>query len=226
MPIPKELVNTLLPAEAEFLAESELITISPLQRLPMIQLITGSFGPFKPPRKCEVPLWLAITLKSRGKCIIEPPSWLNIANISAKIEHEKTHSEFSSLPYHYIEIAHILLDCAADDIPDANKLRILFKDFRDIRLPKSRLGLKNLDPHYLQMDNLGSMEINEIRPYFTRTFNELRRFQPVEDEQQPEDGADDYLDDENVDIDIDSNNMDTKSNIDKSDMAFDNLYDI
>lgn len=64
---------------------------------------------------------------------------------------------------------------AADDIPNAEQIRKLLKDLRETRQAKSRTGLTVLDDKWLGMNNLSLMEINEIRPFFTRAFNEMRK---------------------------------------------------
>lgn len=41
-------------------------------------LVQGEFGPFNPSMHTQVPLWLALNLRQRHKCRIEPPQWLNV----------------------------------------------------------------------------------------------------------------------------------------------------
>ncbi|KAJ3055397.1 DNA replication protein psf2 [Rhizophlyctis rosea] len=177
MALPKPYRFTFTPAEVEFLAENEPITIVPLHRMDTLQMIGGYYGPFRPPIKQKVPLWLALTLKKKQKCQIQPPSWMDPERLQANIEDEANRPAFSALPFHYMEIAHLLLDCASDDIPRADLVRTLLRDLRERRQAKARQGLQTLDPHYLQMDNLGLMEMNEIRPFFTKSFNELRKLE-------------------------------------------------
>ncbi|KAB1272214.1 Olfactory receptor 4S2 [Camelus dromedarius] len=62
-------------AEAEFLAEKELVTIIPDFSLDKIYLIGGDLGPFNPGLPVELPLWLAVNLKQRQKCRLAPPEW-------------------------------------------------------------------------------------------------------------------------------------------------------
>ncbi|KAI8826924.1 DNA replication complex GINS protein PSF2 [Fimicolochytrium jonesii] len=178
MALPKNMRNAFTPAEIEFLAESDTISIIPRQRMDQLQLINGSFGPFRPPIKQDVPVWLAITLKQKHKCQIQPPNWMDVEFLREKIEEENANEEFSALPFRYMETAHLLLACASDDVPQADLVRTLLKDLREARQRKARQGLQALDPYYLQMDNLGLMEINEIRPFFSKAFNELRRLVP------------------------------------------------
>ena len=35
-------------------------------------------GPFSPAIPVEVPLWMAINLKQRQKCHIQPPAWMDV----------------------------------------------------------------------------------------------------------------------------------------------------
>ena len=55
------------PQENEFLAENELIEIIPNFRGNKLQFISGTFGPFRPAKPVEVPLWLAIYFKQRKR---------------------------------------------------------------------------------------------------------------------------------------------------------------
>ncbi|RKO86928.1 hypothetical protein BDK51DRAFT_22418, partial [Blyttiomyces helicus] len=100
--------------------------------------------------------------------------------LTEKLKEENDRPQFSSLPLHFQEIAHLLLECATEDIPKAAEVRTLLKELKEFRQNKARKGLRNLDPYYLQMDNLGLMEINEIRPFFTRAFDELRKLESTE----------------------------------------------
>ena len=66
----------MTPQEIEFFAENELIEIIPGFKGGKLNFICGSFGPFKPAKPIEVPLWLAIYLKQRKKCDVQIPNWL------------------------------------------------------------------------------------------------------------------------------------------------------
>lgn len=91
------------PAEVEFLAEKELITIVPNFSENRLYLISvgdliftlapsmfrqlpppsfgapqGEVGPFNPSMQTRVPLWLALNLRQRQKCHIVPPEWLSV----------------------------------------------------------------------------------------------------------------------------------------------------
>ena len=52
---------------------------------------------------------------------------------------------------------------ASDDIVEPELTRRLVRDLREVRQAKERKGIQALGETHLQMDNLGLMEINEIR---------------------------------------------------------------
>lgn len=96
MALPPALLNTFLPAELEFVAELEDVDIVPLFRMLPIRtiavlslslsrrlwdlmlLVQGMVGPFEPPRKARVPIWIACALKKRRKCRIVAPPWMGV----------------------------------------------------------------------------------------------------------------------------------------------------
>lgn len=80
---------------------------------------------------------------------------------------------FSPLPLHYVAIAHLLLEHAAEDIPDASRVRALLKDLRDARQSKILAGLGMINPTHLEMTNISSMEICELRPLFVTALSQL-----------------------------------------------------
>ena len=52
---------------------------------------------------------------------------------------------------------------ASDDIVEPDLTRRLLRDLREVRQAKARKGIDTIGDTHLQMDNLGMMEINEIR---------------------------------------------------------------
>ncbi|KAL1929577.1 hypothetical protein VTP01DRAFT_1715 [Rhizomucor pusillus] len=175
MALPRAHQQAFTPREIEFLAGHEEITVIPTHRMPRLDLIEESYGPFRPPLKAKVPLWLALMMKKNNRCHILAPEWLSTESLSRRLQEEEQESEFSALPFHYMEIAQMLLETAPDDIPDAEEIRRLLKDLRETRQSKARLGLSALDHKWLGVNNLSLMEINEIRPFFTKAFLEMRK---------------------------------------------------
>ncbi|KAG8880219.1 DNA replication protein psf2 [Tulasnella sp. 331] len=76
MALPPALQSSTTPYELEFMAMEDVLEIVPLFSMDRIRLLTGVFGPFRPPAKAKIPMWMAMDLKSRRKCHIVPPDWL------------------------------------------------------------------------------------------------------------------------------------------------------
>ncbi|KAL2895580.1 DNA replication complex GINS protein PSF2, partial [Bienertia sinuspersici] len=101
------------------------------------------YGPFRPQIATQVPLWLVVALKRRGKCTIRPPEWMSIERLAQVLEAEReSPKEFQPLPFHYVEISRLLFYHARDDIPDIYMVRYLIEDIRDVRFHKVESGLE------------------------------------------------------------------------------------
>ncbi|KAF9966530.1 DNA replication protein psf2 [Mortierella alpina] len=182
MALPRHLKNGLTPLEIEFLAENELIEIAAsIDSKQNLELLGGTLPPLKPLQMSKVPLWMAISLKKKQKCNIVVPKWMTIDSLQKSLKDEQEQEVFSALPYHYMETAQLLLENACDDIPSADAVRTLLKDLREARQSKARKGVEALGLTYIQMDHIGLMEINEIRPFFTKAFYELQKLRPAGD---------------------------------------------
>ncbi|RZC77033.1 hypothetical protein C5167_001194 [Papaver somniferum] len=177
-------------AEVEFLAEDELVEIIPNMSMDSLNFICGDFGPFYPHIPTEVPIWLAMALKKRGKCAIRPPSWMSLENLTQVLELERdSPREFQPLPFHYVEISRLLFDHAREDIPDVHMVivAIVCPDFpprlafqklvldiehfnRDVRFHKVESGFETIGSrtHAVKLKNLSAMEVNIVRPFFVR----------------------------------------------------------
>lgn len=78
----------LTAAEVAFLCEMELVTVVPRQRLDSMDLLGGSTPVLRPPRRADLPLWLAVLLKKQRRANIVPPPWLHPASLADIIHHE------------------------------------------------------------------------------------------------------------------------------------------
>ncbi|KAF4378436.1 hypothetical protein CsatB_026484 [Cannabis sativa] len=158
--------------EIEFMGEDEMIDIVPNMRMEPLNLISGDYGPFFPQMVTQVPLWLAIALKKRGKCAIRPPSWMSIESLTQILESERESQEaFQVLPFHYVEISRLLFDHARDDIPDIYMVRSLIEDIRDVRFHKVETSLESFEDarsSAVRIKNLSAMEVNIVRPFVGR----------------------------------------------------------
>ncbi|KAJ7584258.1 DNA replication complex GINS protein PSF2 [Mycena floridula] len=181
MSLPHSLRTSVTPPELELIACQDLIEIVPLIPMEKTAFISGAYGPLRPPRKAKIPIWMAVNLKMKRKCHIVAPSWLSVEILQTRLEEEKASPHFSELPFRYMEISKVLLDVAADDIENSDKIRSLLKDLREARQAKSRAGLGSLDSFVL-MSNLCAMEINEIRPVWIQSSWILEKLQHKGDE--------------------------------------------
>lgn len=90
------------------------------------------------------------------------------------------------MPFRYAEVAKVLLDIASDDIMEPDKIRILLKDIREARQAKSRQLLLALDAPYTTTENLCSMEICEMRLFFSSAMGIISKLDveaPAQDEE-------------------------------------------
>lgn len=165
------------PAEVEFLAEKESITVVPNFALDKIYLIGGDIGPFTAGLPIEVPLWMAINLKQRQKARIRPPDWMDVEKLQEKKQEETDSKFFTEMPCkHYMELTQLLLKYAMDDIPHADETRTLIKDIWDLRIAKLRSSIDTFvksDATHAKLNHLTLMELNTVRPFLTRSLDQL-----------------------------------------------------
>ncbi|RKF73449.1 DNA replication complex GINS protein PSF2 [Golovinomyces cichoracearum] len=80
------------------------------------------------------------------------------------------------LPYHWLEIGEILLEACSDDIPDAERVRGLLRDLREVRMAKMRNSVKNLESGGVSsLRGVGAMEISEGRAFIVGVMDGLRK---------------------------------------------------
>lgn len=168
---------TMDPAEVEFLAEKEDITIVPNFSQDKIYLIGGDLGPFNPGLQVNVPLWLAMNLKQRKKCRIIPPAWMDTETLQ-ELKQEETDSKlFVKMPSdHYMEVTQLLLRHASDDVIKADDIRTLIKDLWDLRLSKLRSSIDifvKSEATNATLNNLTLMELNTVRPFLTKALDSM-----------------------------------------------------
>ncbi|XP_028754107.1 DNA replication complex GINS protein PSF2-like isoform X2 [Neltuma alba] len=179
--------------ELEFVAEDDMVEIVPNLKMDALNLISGDFGPFAPQIATQVPLWLAVALKRRGKCSIRPPEWMSVDNLTQVLEAERESQEMSEkLPFHYVEISRLLFDHARDDIPDVYMVRSLIEDIRDVRFHKVRTDLEAFNGRTIavKIKNLSAMEVNIVRPFIRRALQAFCKHDSPELIPEPERVAD------------------------------------
>ncbi|CAG2054563.1 unnamed protein product [Timema podura] len=116
------------PAEVEFLAEKEMVSIIPNFNFDRIFLISGEIGPFRAGLPVKVPIWMAINLRQRQKCRIIPPDWMDVDKLLEVKEIESQSRFFTKMPSeHYMVEARLLLGAAAEDITRTDEIRTVLK---------------------------------------------------------------------------------------------------
>ena len=152
----------------------------------------GTVDEMRPPNPISVPLWLALFFKKRDKCRLKPPDWLEPEALERTLADERANvGQFAEIPFHYIEVAKELLECAADDLPDVHRVRSLLKDIEDVRRGKVERGLRNFDHNTtsVKLTNLSAMELNRIRTVAAGALDEMRTFAPTPEEKEVEQQA-------------------------------------
>jgi GINS complex subunit 2 len=83
----------------------------------------------------------------------------------------------NALPYHWFEMAEMLLDAAADDVSEADQVRQLLRDVREVRLAKMRKGVEALtgEGEGVSLNGVGAMELSESRGFITGVMDGLRK---------------------------------------------------
>ncbi|KAG6010508.1 DNA replication protein psf2 [Claviceps pusilla] len=218
----------LLPSEVAFLCEMELVTIVPRQKLESINLLSGPTPQLRPPRRSDVPLWLALLLKKQRRANIVPPPWLHPDSLRDVIRHETkidtkgwappppppsraadsrgnarriNDDAFSGhhrdtvlsppflpsctaeapsghLPYHWFEMAEMLLAHAGDDIVSASEVRSLLRDLQEVRAAKMRSSTAQLEngvDGVMSLRGVGAMELAESRGFVTGVVDGVRK---------------------------------------------------
>lgn len=176
-PIPSGLLlKTISAEESEFLATETIVRITSNIEHSEFHFISGIFGPLQPGVPCDVPLWLAIQLRRTGKCTIETPEWMTVPRLEQYISDERVREAFTPLPFHYIEIAQLLMTYAREDIPSPDQVQVLLQDLENVRMDRTKIGLLDIASTYREsvvpaarLANLSSLEILAIKRFMTQS---------------------------------------------------------
>jgi len=175
-------------SETEFFAEDSIIRIVSEVNHEPFRFLSGTFGPLEIGLPCEVPLWLAITLRKKGKCRIEIPEWMKPENLEGNIAREKTQSVFEELPFHYMEIAQLLMTHAREDIGSPDRVAALLQDLENIRMDRMRSGFIHLSQQVnagdkvmnTQMNNVSAMEVLTVKRFLVESLSMLRELSTLD----------------------------------------------
>lgn len=189
-------VRGLTPSEVEFFAEDTLVTVVPRLAMPTLHLVAGDFGPFRPPEPATVPLWLAVTMKRVGWCSVRAPAWLAAEALEGKFEEENGEATLAPMPFHFQEVASLLLHHAPGDVAadgDLPRLRTALENLLNLRQNKLRRGLQQVRQRteIIKLNNIGAMEANATRPLLKGVLEPM-----YELERRGDDDEDDVVADE------------------------------
>jgi GINS complex subunit 2 len=96
-------------------------------------------------------------------------------------------AQADALPYHWLELSHLLLTHAADDFDDPDTVRRLVRDLREVRMSKLRKGFKVLDAGAgVKMNGVGGMEVAEVRGFVGGVVDGLRKINRSREEARRE----------------------------------------
>lgn len=169
-------------AENEFLAENTLISIQSNIDHGEFFFLSGHFGPLEVGMPCTVPLWLAVLFRKRGMCTIIVPEWMTVKFLEDAVAAEPSLNTLSEIPFHYMEIAQLILTNAKTDVDQAEQVALLLQDYENIRMDRIRYGIMNgADLLYnngeiisvASTPNIGSLEILRVKSVFIGAMQEF-----------------------------------------------------
>ncbi|KAJ0338432.1 hypothetical protein COL154_012881 [Colletotrichum chrysophilum] len=111
----------------------------------------------------------------------------------------------NALPYHWFELAEMLLAHAIDDIPAPSEVRSLLRDLQEVRSAKLRKSTEELSEvaGVMSLRGVGAMELAESRGFFLGVIEGVRKIGASaeasrrEEEEERGDGVD-YDEDEDM----------------------------
>lgn len=125
----------------------------------------------------KVPLWLAVALKKVHRCKIIPPRWLTLDRLRFFISSETDNEEqLHDIPFHFFEVASLLLHHAPDDMDDAPKVRRYVEDLANARDSKMRRWMQahvRDRVNAVKINHLTLHEIHVHRPILTEILDDL-----------------------------------------------------
>lgn len=188
MSLPKSMLEAFSPAEIEFQAQDEPISIIPNRQFKAVRLEGWSTPHLRPLVETKVPLWMALLLKKQERCNIRFPYWLDEEQLKKSVDEERSNPGFSSLPWFWQPLSHMLLTQAADDLDgDIDTVRQYLQELWEIRQVKITSGLSELmNSSNVVMNGIGAMELNTLRPGLLKSLTAINKLQPNPNEDEAE----------------------------------------
>ena len=164
---PKEMLN---------IAYQEDVVIEPTANIPRIHLLEADIEDLKPLQVAYVPLYIALTLKKANLCRIRLPSYLKEERLQEVLDSEKENvDEYTRIPPRLFELSELLVQNAYN-IPNPERIKVLVQEIREVRFKKTLEGMKALDGHAFNIDNLTEWEFCEVRPFVLKGSEAVGKF--------------------------------------------------
>jgi len=142
-------------------------------------------------------------LRRRKLAKIIPPSWMDISVLKDVLRFERDPKEASfspDIPFRHAEISHAILsacragsgtggsgamgDGGESEVPNADQIKLLLEDIQRVRMDKIRRNVHTLSAQTLKtkskyesiidVTNIGSLEMHQIKPFITDAFKNQR----------------------------------------------------
>lgn len=150
------------------------ISIVPRFTMDSVRCITGRYGPFTANFPIHVPLWLALHFRSTSTCTINAPAFLQLDYLRDMLERESlSEGSFEPLPYYFFEIAKLLIEHGAQDVPHVAEVTRLMGSISALRKRKLQRSMAVFEsdeaPMFIpgiKLSNLVSHELHFLRQSF------------------------------------------------------------
>lgn len=164
------------PIELVNIAYQEDVEVEPTANIPQIHLLEYDIQNLKPLQISRVPLYVALSLKKSNLCRIRLPQFLKREYLEEIINLERENiGEYTKIPRFFFEISDILIRHAYN-VENPDKLRLLIQELKEARFQKTFEGMKVLDGHAFNVNNLTEWEFNEVRHFILKGSEEAARF--------------------------------------------------
>lgn len=180
--------------ELHFMTKHESILIKPNFISGKMVMVSGTFGPFKAGVVTEVPIWLALYLKKRGKCIVILPETYDIENLRDKLKQEsESKREMVKLPGNFFGIFDVLANSAKDDIEDFDEVRSMVDDLKQKRMAKLSQRIQKMelsDKNFEEFDykNYTEQELQMNRSLLGEMLQKVNKIKDLQKEKKNESG--------------------------------------
>lgn len=168
----------MLPDELKLIAHHQAIRIKVTTDVAEIFLLEKNIGPFKIGELHEVPIHCALKMAKFNLCEIQTPLYLKEEHLRELKKKELETNEYQEIYPYIFELYEDILQHLKGDV---EHLRLLVSEIREIRLKKTKTGLKSIDGKALCLNNLTVYEYEQIKPILLKGMEMAARMEKRED---------------------------------------------